>query len=64
MTLTLETHVDGITSGEPGRHLTVAGKGAFTAKCGFINASLWGKSSFALVADLKARKLREYRTSD
>ena len=72
VTLTFETAVDGITSGEPGRHQTAAGKGhgrgegekAFTAKCGFISANLWGKSSFALVADLEARKLREYWTSD
>ncbi len=57
MTLTFETDLDGITPGKPGRHLTAAGKGygdgegdaAFTAKCGFINAEYWGKSSFALV---------------
>ena len=72
MTLTFEADVDGITSGEPGRHLPAAGKRygdgegekVFTAKCGFINASHWGKSSFALVVDLEARKLLQYWTSD
>jgi len=70
MTLTFETDPDAITPGKPGRHLTLAGYGdgegerAFTAKCGFINAEYWGKSSFALIVDLKARKLLQYWTSD
>jgi len=72
MTLTFETDVDGITPGKPGRHLTAAGKGSgdgegektFTAECGFINAELWGKSSFALVVDLDGKKLVAHRMSD
>ncbi len=72
MTLTFETGVDGITPGKPGRHLTAAakvygdgeGERAFTAKCGFINAEYWGKSSFALVVDLDGEKLVKHQTSD
>ncbi len=72
MTLTFETDVDGISPGKPGRHLTAAGKGygdgegdsAFTAKCGFINAEYWGKSSFALVVDPDGKKLVQHWTSD
>jgi hypothetical protein len=72
MTLSFETGVDGITPGKPGRQLTSAGKAygdgqgqqAFTARCGFINAEYWGKSSFALVVDLDAKKLVRHQTSD
>jgi hypothetical protein len=72
MTLTVVTGADGITPGKPGRHLTTAGKGyaeetggqEFTAKCGFINAEYWGKSSFALVVDLEGQKLVKHQTSD
>ena len=72
MTLTFETDVDGISPGKPGRRLTAAGKGygdgegdaAFTAKCGFINAEYWGKSSFALVVDPNGEKLVQHWTSD
>ena len=40
------------------------GKKTFTAECGFINAMYWGKSSFALVVDLKAKKLVQHWMSD
>lgn len=69
-TLSHETSVDGITPGKPGRHPTAAGKGSgdgdgdatFTAKCGFISAAYWGKSSFALVVEEET--LVEHWTSD
>lgn len=56
MTLAHETSVDAISPGERGRFLT--------AKCGFIHAEYWGKSSIALVVDLNEGKLIEHRTSD
>ena len=70
MTLTFDTGVDQITARPPGRYRIyvangdIEGKKAFTAKCGFINAMYWGKSSFALVVDLKAKKLVQYWMSD
>ncbi len=70
MTLTFNTGVDQITTRPPGRYRIYEanggfeGKKTFTAKCGFINAQVWGKSSFALVVDLKAKKLVQYWMSD
>lgn len=71
-TLVYQTSVDGISPGTPGRHLTAAGKGAgdgegkasIAAKCGFISADNWGKSSVALVVDPDGEKLLRYRMSD
>jgi len=70
MTLTFDKGVDQITASPPGRYGIYEanggfeGKKTFTAKCGFINAMYWGKSSFALVVDLKAQKLVQYWLSD
>lgn len=75
-TLLHESDVDAISPGAPGRHLTARGKGVgdgdgadggdatFEAKCGFIEAEYWGKSSFALVVDPDAGRLVEVQVSD
>ncbi len=70
MTLTFDVGVDQITARPPGKYGIYEanggfeGKKTFTAKCGFINAMYWGKSSFALVVDLKAKKLVQYWMGD
>ena len=57
-TLTFETDADGIRSGAPHKDST------FAAKCGFVRAEHWGKSSVALVVDVGGKKLVAHQTSD